>query len=65
MKISKEAVAEVRAAPEKCKRAVDSVDLTENAKATNINRAEYFVRWLHDDFELACGLRQATRIRRG
>ena len=51
MKISIEAIGEIRRALEQYNVVVDHAELSESTKNTYLLHAENFVRWLQDDFE--------------
>ena len=51
MRISFEALGEVKEALDRYKELVDAADLTESTKNTYTLHADHFVRWLDDDFE--------------
>ena len=51
MKISVEALGEIKDALVNYKGTVDDTSMTESSKKTYTLHAEHFVRWLDDDFE--------------
>ncbi len=51
MKISIEALREVKDALERYKTLIEGTTLAEKSKHTYVLHAEHFVRWLDDDFE--------------
>ena len=51
MKISRQALEEVKAALEEYKKVVEATNLSRTTKDTYIDHPSAFVRWLYDDFE--------------
>lgn len=57
MKISKQALEEVKTALEEYKKVVEAANLALSTKDTYIRHSSNFVRWLYDDFEPGSGLK--------
>ena len=51
MKISRQALEEVKTALEEYKKVVEATNLSRTTKDTYIDHPSAFVRWLYDDFE--------------